>query len=121
MVSNERRNQFIDFLFCDCTRGMVEDMAMAAGYKNPKEFSRPQLERIAYVDYIFGECSNRRFQIIDATTSETLVKNCSRKFMIDFMLRKCILSCFRDVWPATLRGSEAHKVDVVALEENISL
>lgn len=112
MITKEERKKLVERIACDYSRGSLEQIAKNAGYKTPQKIDRGKLEHIAYINYTLGDTWSGRYQIVDAITRDVLVKDCSLKSMIDFIMRRCIYNWFEESEYPILRDSFQHKVYV---------
>lgn len=91
--------KIVEWLCCDCNRYVLNAIAARCGYKNPEKFNRGKVDQIAYIDKMLLD-GDRRYQIIDAVTNDILVKSCSRKYVVDYVMRECQFSwCREDTVP----------------------
>lgn len=106
--------QIVERLCCYCNRIALNGIAERCGYKNPEKFNRGKLEQIAYIDEMLLD-GDRRYQIIDDETGGVLVKSCSRKYVIDYVMRECNFQwCYEDKVP--IKKDTLHALRIVALD-----
>ena len=106
--------KIVEWLCCYCTRGTLEDIAKRAGYKNPRRIDRMKLEQIAYIDCVLCEAGQAHYRIFDNATNEILVKCCSEKFLVDFVLRECWFNWF-DEADKPVHKETHHELRIVPL------
>jgi hypothetical protein len=106
---------FVNWLCCYATRGSLEDIAEDAGFKNPCKLSRTRLEDIAFVDEMCGDITRERYRIFDDTTGKIIVNDCSKKYMICYILKNCIYNWYEEPQYPVMRDSLQHKVRVESL------
>lgn len=72
-------------------RGSLEEHAMKYGYSFNKvsHCSRTELENIMYTTLVLNLDFNKRYRVTELLTDRTVIKECSCKFLIDWIARVC--------------------------------
>lgn len=104
----------VEWLCCYCNRYDLNVIAERCGYKNPQRINRGKLEQIAYIDKMLLD-GDRHYRIFDEVTCDILVNRCSRKYVIDYVMRECEFSwCKEDTAPVS--KATHHPLRIVPLD-----
>lgn len=106
----------VEWLCCYCTRGRLEEIAQDNGFKNVVRMSRSKLESIAYIDSILLVPFADKYAVAEVTTGDVLVKRCSRKSLIDYVLRECHFNWY-DEMELPIHKQSHCELKVIALQE----
>lgn len=112
--------RIVEWLCCFCTRGSLDEIARSVGFKNVHRMSRSKLESIAYIDRVLLVPSEDRYTVTDSLTGESVVRNCGKKHLIDYVLRECHFNWY-DEMEKPIHKQSHHELEVSVLLKGTAL
>lgn len=107
--------KIVEWLCVYCTRPTLNGIAERCGYKNPNKIKRGKLEQIAYIDRVLLDIYDH-YRIFDNVTNEILVNRCSKKYVIDYVIRECWFNWF-DEATAPIKKDTHHELRIMPLRK----
>ena len=81
--TKEKRDKIVNYIFCNCNRGDLEELAKEVGYK-PENKNRHQLEEIGFLNILFRYHDKMRYSL--RTVNKDILKDVSFRSLVSFLL-----------------------------------